>query len=487
MGKAHARLVEANRARIFDRSSPEVWPIAGARRRAIRRDGASTATNARQPYEHLALAERVTRDAADSYSDRGVSEVGSRFVMDANGAKAVWLLGSGFSAPLGGPLLSDLFRQETREEILPFFPEADYPDLAESLPWVQKAFHLGVSKGLWKNAEQYLAFVDDAYRGASTAKHQRIGKLIVDATNGKESLDAATSGRHREFQEYRGKVIAGFDRIVKRGLASEVSRFLIQNPPSSEPWLPYRKWVESLRVGFDTVVTLNYDQVIERASKAAAAETKAKAIAREEAPPPHGADAESKLWFGAPGEHKPPSNTVPILKLHGSVGWRLKRPESGKGYIVDTSPEAADPLKSPTEDIAIAAPGGTKSDFVSDHFESLWTIAERALSQAAMLFVIGYSFPDTDPNAQYRLLDAFAAGGAGEKAAHIVLGADITPASRRMLSLIQSTARGRLIHVSESTQWKGTGSSYLNIVRHPLGTQDFIGRHADYTSAVAVV
>jgi hypothetical protein len=114
-------------------------------------------------------------------------------VMDANAAKAVWLLGSGFSAPLGGPLLSDLFRQETKEEILPYFDETDYRDLAESLPWVQRTFHLGLSKGLWRNAEQYLAFVDDAYRGGGSAKRGRIDKLIVDATDGKESLYALTS------------------------------------------------------------------------------------------------------------------------------------------------------------------------------------------------------------------------------------------------------------------------------------------------------
>jgi hypothetical protein len=43
---------------------------------------------------------------------------------------------------------------------------------------------------------------------------------------------------------------------------------------------------------FDTVITLNYDNVVECAAKAVAAEAKAKAMARSEAPPTHGADAD---------------------------------------------------------------------------------------------------------------------------------------------------------------------------------------------------
>jgi SIR2-like domain len=383
--------------------------------------------------------------------------------MDATGAKAVWILGSGFSAPLGGPLLSDLFRQETKNEILPFFREDEYPELAESLPWVQRTFHLGLSKGEWRNAEAYLAYVDDAYRDGSSAKHGRVEQLIVEA-NAPQPSDMLNDATQVRFFGYRARVTQKFDRLVKRGLASEVSRFLVENPPTSERWLPYRRWVRSLRPGFDTVVTFNYDTVVETA-------VETEGVAKN-------------FWIGIPGARSP-SQQVPVLKLHGSVNWRLRRdPKDGRESV---EPTKDDLLKVPTENIAMAAPGGTKSDFVVTHFASLWANAEAALNAADMLFVVGYSFPDTDPTAQYRLLDAFAAGGRGEKAVHIVLGADVTPASRRMLSLIQSTARGRLVHVSESTQAKSMASSYLNIVRHPLGTQDFIGRHTEYTSTVSVI
>jgi len=52
-------------------------------------------------------------------------------------SKTVWILGSGFSKSLNGPLLRDLFRRQRSRDILPFFPEATYPGLAVSMAWVQ--------------------------------------------------------------------------------------------------------------------------------------------------------------------------------------------------------------------------------------------------------------------------------------------------------------------------------------------------------------
>jgi hypothetical protein len=386
-------------------------------------------------------------------------------VMDANAAKAVWLLGSGFSAPLGGPLLSDLFRQETEDEILPFFPDGEdgYPGLADALVWVQNTFRLGLEKGIWRNAEQYLAYVDDGYRGGHIPKRTRLAKLIEDADRRVEPY-SGTPENIRQRIDTRNNVTSAFDRLVKRGLASEVSRFLIQNQPSSEAWLPYRNWVVSLRVGFDTVISFNYDTVIETAAEAAG--------------------VEDKFWFAVPNG-RTPENKVPVLRLHGSVRWRL-RPDPNDSSRRVVEPADVDLLRSPAEDIAIAAPGGSKSDFVGTHFQTLWSKAEKALSTADMLFVVGYGFPDTDPMAQNRLLGAFAAKGGGERAAHIVLGPDTTPVTRRMLSLVRSTARGRSVHVSEATRWRGPGD-YFNIVQHPLWAQDFIGRFDEYTTSVTQI
>ena len=37
--------------------------------------------------------------------------------MAIGGGKTVWILGAGFSRALGGPLLADLFRPETYQEV----------------------------------------------------------------------------------------------------------------------------------------------------------------------------------------------------------------------------------------------------------------------------------------------------------------------------------------------------------------------------------
>jgi hypothetical protein len=71
----------------------------------------------------------------------------------------------------------------------------------------------------------------------------------------------------------------------------------------------------------------------------------------------------------------------------------------------------------------------------------------------------------------------------GQRSAHIVLGSDVTPASRCMLSLIRSTDRDRYVSVSDAPA-DLHDDKILNLVQHPLGTQDFIGRHSAFTEAV---
>jgi len=106
------------------------------------------------------------------------------------------------------------------------------------------------------------------------------------------------------------------------------------------------------------------------------------------------------------------------------------------------------------------------------------------LTEATYLMIVGYSFPDTDSNAQ-RLLDAFASENPVKHQVHIVMGSDVNaPAVQRVVSLVKSSANGRKIIVSsDPLNLNTTGGEVLNIVAHPLFTQDFIGRHAEVRTA----
>src|SRR4051812_45259845 len=82
----------------------------------------------------------------------------------ANGMKAVWILGSGFSKSLGGPLLNDLLTERGRVEIASRFPK-----LSDLWGKAHKVYqeHLRndeVKAGarLWAHAEEFLDLVDVA-------------------------------------------------------------------------------------------------------------------------------------------------------------------------------------------------------------------------------------------------------------------------------------------------------------------------------------
>jgi len=391
--------------------------------------------------------------------------------------RVVWLLGSGFSKPLGGPLLRDLFRQQDEEEVVPHFPDKEYPDLARSLPWVQKCFQLGKyrdgdgSRGLWADAEEFLAYVDDAYGGSGVTPALKVLQALIEkAGPGREANKWQNSDpyRHSRHMTFINRMPGVFGREMKRALAAECHHFLMsQNPRASERWLPYREWVKGLQPGVDTVITFNYDLVIETAAQQVKGVENRLNVVH---PMTDSADSNP-----TPDPNAPPLARVPILKLHGSVDWK-----NSSGQILAAN--RADILKDPDLEIAIASPGANKEELAGSHFKPLWTMAEKALTVATRLVIVGYSFPLSDPAAQYRLLNAFTGGNTQQRQreVHLVLGPDTD--TRRMLSLLRSTAptEGSL-SVANFVPRNVPESSRLLIVQHPLGAQDFIGRHIGFT------
>lgn len=375
--------------------------------------------------------------------------------------KVVWLLGSGFSKPLGGPLLRDLFRQEREEDIAAFFPKHKYPGLAKSLPWVQGCFHLGQEEGLWENAEQFLAYVDDGYGfPGSQGKKTRLQNLIGRTTLPEiEALPKLNLPIPAEILEYRRNLPTNFDKKVKRALASECMSFTLDDQCDSqaEKWSSHRKWAVNLTVGTDTVITFNYDRAIDIAVGAV--------------------ERTNEFWFAGPGE-PPSAGKIPILRLHGSVDWRIS------GGVAKVP--AFKILCEEEDDVGIAAPGGSKAQFVKQYLGTLWASARQALTDATYLMIVGYSFPETDPSATSDLLDAFANGGEPKRQVHIVLGPNVNdPIVRRVVSLVKSTAAGRSIIVSEGNplDLSTRGGDVLNIVLHPNYSQDFIGRSRAFLQA----
>ena len=87
-------------------------------------------------------------------------------------------------------MLSDIFRPAHRrgdDEI--FFPPDEYPGLATDLLCTRVLFNHGRQEGHWVDAEQFLAYVDDAHHddGRKTARRQMLAKLCEWCASSKVS------------------------------------------------------------------------------------------------------------------------------------------------------------------------------------------------------------------------------------------------------------------------------------------------------------
>jgi hypothetical protein len=77
--------------------------------------------------------------------------------------RTVWILGSGFSRSLGGPLLNELISLGGLRNVMASYPMAD--DLED----VQRMYNDGIAGGLWVDAEAFLDRLDVATEHADNS------------------------------------------------------------------------------------------------------------------------------------------------------------------------------------------------------------------------------------------------------------------------------------------------------------------------------
>ncbi len=102
--------------------------------------------------------------------------------------------------------------------------------------------------------------------------------------------------------------------------------------PSTEKWAPFKRWLTSLGE-YDSIITFNYDTVIETLATAAKFD---------------------RLATLLPGKGLSDAPKVNLLKLHGSVNWQFDTSR----FRVHEDDEFA--LTCPDEQMVIASPGPRK-------------------------------------------------------------------------------------------------------------------------------
>lgn len=167
-----------------------------------------------------------------------------------------------------------------------------------------------------------------------------------------------------------------------------------------------------------TVITLNYDTLVERVARDLKVSQKQGPFLPKDLYPPYFADIASRSGVGLWGRQDP--QTFRLLKLHGSVNWHYSGREDFHGETIFFSdvPEfgpaadeaVRDAMNRRLRDMAadketlLIPPVAEKTTYFSNEtVRALWKDASAALRNAAALHVVGYSLPMSDLGMQFFL------------------------------------------------------------------------------------
>lgn len=202
-----------------------------------------------------------------------------------------------------------------------------------------------------------------------------------------------TTGESRDFK--RDEITAKRDRL-KQALAVALEDSLTErtegraSSQTPRPCKHHEKFVTSVLRLSDTVITFNYDCVLDHALRTSGSR---KWNARYGYGLPVGAGTHLLEGHDAwqPKEPAPKTSTVHLYKLHGSLHFRVPEKE-GSPVTLKQRPytRQAGDLR-----FTILPPESQKA-YDKGIFRELWRAAGVALHRARHVIVIGYSLPPTD-------------------------------------------------------------------------------------------
>jgi hypothetical protein len=358
--------------------------------------------------------------------------------------RTVWILGAGFSKPLGGPLLADLLSPATTARVRTLYRTNKYlgtettetegkEERDEGVPAVRTLFALHGPTGepanrLWDDAEVFLDQLDAAALAGGEAS-EWLTDLIFDAGNSRPTLNVLRTA-------------------ARRLVAAACCVFLTSTKTDEERWQPYVSWAQEIGPS-DTIVTFNYDRVLEM--------------------------LDGQFRIADPGDPEGGPRDLPkVFKLHGSVDWRRFREPKEAPYVYFPTRRKEWALTCPGDEIGIATPGPTKK-LHAEELGALWTSALRRLELAEVVVFLGYRFPQTDAEAREKLLRALRENTRPHLRLHIVLGPDKGHASVvRLQELLEHALEmaGRSKIPTHPTSL-GHGTKTFCVITHALYAEDF--------------
>jgi hypothetical protein len=303
----------------------------------------------------------------------------------------------------------------------------------------------GPTKGrLWSDAEQFLASVeqpDGMARPILDLLQQVLQKIArVPKSLGNQSSLPVTY----ELPKAHFALFGHLSWWVKILLALECDAFLLHRARDiqSEYWLPYLKWKEQIVESHDTVITFNYDRVLETLSGVS--------------------DGSETFNIVLPWANPALDQAKPnVFKLHGSVDWSVDGARTNPAQIGLKSPfpvanhwlqmtnhQSGLPVhltNSSEVHPLMGVPGPQKKALAEQLLKPLWDLALKELESATEVVFVGYRFPPSDSYALKSLMDALSKQPE-DKSVGFVLGIDQPSQIQRLSTMLQCSGR----HVLQS-------------------------------------
>ena len=210
----------------------------------------------------------------------------------------------------------------------------------------------------------------------------------------------------KQRQIYRNRSLAGRIRDHIGEIIEECT--LKVSMHEANEWL--NSLIESWHKNQATVITLNYDTLVERACRELNLTDEINEITAGQMYPPYFTNIASIPGAALFGDE--PLNTFSYLKLHGSLNWYYSGSDDFYGESIYFSKvpsnSAENKSQQPPEfrhkEILLIPPVYEKSKYFNNEaIRSLWQDAGTALAKARRIFVIGYSLPVSDLGMEFFL------------------------------------------------------------------------------------
>jgi hypothetical protein len=355
--------------------------------------------------------------------------------------KTVFVLGAGFSRPLGGLLLDQLLEEMERDVVEELFPATkdERPALATGMCGARILCRAGIQQRLWSNPEDFLEKLETAARQQQGPTHQPVASLSLLSTIIRRGIDYVhhgSAGRGTHYDSF--PPLPELVRSARLAIAADCEVFLRgAQPLKEERWGPYRRWAMGLGTNHD-IITFNYDRVPDLLSGHERSRLHVLKPGQTETVHTQAHDAQRR-------------NCARVLKVHGSTDWavfpdrRVVIDQDFDTQLVRT--DGAEPL--------IGVPGPAKVEISTAQggpLAGLWDLAKVALEEAQVIVLIGYRFPESDAYARWFVLEALRNNVRGKRAnetllVQTVLGPDTASASR-VRHLIEAATGGK-VHVEQ--------------------------------------